>query len=335
MRRVCLTVYSFLIIALLATCTTAALDHKMSGQREGPALPANLSALELPLADIHFHPMPFMTPQDLLLRMDRLNIRWCGGAGAIIPPRDQGFDRELLFQKVLGDRYLRFAGFYELARNALISPNYVADASSESFKSAFGKIEEELRTGVARGMGEVFVNTRTSHTNPRMRFKIPPNSSGIRALWSLSARYGVPLSIHMQFDQDSVDQLRELLQSDPKGVLVLVHAGKDTVAAQVRSLLAEFPNLFCDLAYRSPPQEKGPVSSSVRIIFSKSVLKPDWKQLIEDYPDRFFVAVDDVQSWSQYDEVVATIREGLLGNLSPETAEKVAYKNAMRVFKLK
>ena len=334
MRRVCLAICPFLIVALLVACTTAALDHKMGGQREGLALPANPSALELPLADIHFHPMPFMTPQDLLQRMDRLNIRWCGGAGATAPGY-QGFDRELLFQKVLGNRYLRFAGFQELARNALISPNCVADASSESFKIAFGKIEEELRTGVARGMGEVFVNTRTSHANPRLRLKIPPNSSGIRALWSLSARYGVPLSIHMQFDRDSVDQLRELLQSDPKGVLVLVHAGKDTVAEQVRPLLAEFPNLFCDLAYRSPPQEKGPVSSSVRIIFSKSVLKPDWKQLIEDYPDRFFVAVDDVQSWSQYDEVVATIREGLLGNLSPETAEKVAYKNAVRVFKLK
>lgn len=334
MKRVCLAIYSFLIAALLVACTTAAPDHKMSEQREGSALPANPSALELPLADIHFHPMPFMTPEALLQRMDRLNIRWCGGAGAIVPCY-QGFDRELLFHKILGDRYLRFTGFHELACNALSSPNYVADASSEPFKIAFEKIEEELRTGAARGMGEVFVNTRTSHGNPRMRFKIPPNSSGIRALWSLSARYGVPLAIHMQFDQDSVDQLRDLLQSDSKGVLVLVHAGKDTVAEQVRPLLADFPNLFCDLAYRSPPQEKGSVSSSVRIIFSKSALKPDWRQLIEDYPDRFFVAVDDVHSWSQYDEVVATIREGLLGNLSPETAGKVAYKNAVRVFKLK
>jgi predicted TIM-barrel fold metal-dependent hydrolase len=139
----------------------------------------------------------------------------------------------------------------------------------------------------------------------------------------------------MQFDQDSIEQLRDLLQSDPKGILILVHAGKDTIAEQVRPLLAEFPNLFCDLAYRSPPQEKGPVSTSRRIIFSMSGLKPDWKQLIEDYPDRFFVGVDDVESWSQYEEVVATIRNGLLANLSPETAEKVAFKNAVRIFKLR
>lgn len=330
MKRIYLCICSFLAALLLAAGTTAALDQKISGTKGVPAT----AALESPLADAHFHPMSFMTPKALLERMDRLNIKWCGGAGAI-PPSDQGIERDRLFQKVLGDRYLRFTGYQALARNALSSPSFVADASSGSFKDAFKEIEEDLRTGVAKGMGEVFVNTRTSHVNPHMRFKISPNSSGIRALWSLSARYGVPLAIHMQCDKDSVEQLRELLRSDPKGVLVLVHAGKDTVAAQVRPLLAEFPNLFCDLAYRSPPQEKGPVASSVRIIFSKSGLKPDWKQLIEDYPDRFFVAVDDVHSWSEYDEVVATIREGLLRNLSPETAEKVAYKNAVRVFKLK
>jgi hypothetical protein len=89
MRRVWRAFCSFLIVALLAACTTTAPDHKMSSPREVPALAVNQAALELPLADIHFHPMPFMTPQELLQRMDRLNIRWCGGAGANTPPRDQ------------------------------------------------------------------------------------------------------------------------------------------------------------------------------------------------------------------------------------------------------
>lgn len=74
---------------------------------------------------------------------------------------------------------------------------------------------------------------------------------------------------------------------------------------------------------------------SVRIIYSKSGIKEDWRRLIEDYPDRFFVGIDDVYSWSEYDEVHATIREGLIANLTPDTAEKVAYRNAVRFFKLK
>lgn len=329
MKSLFLALCSFLIISLSTAC--------VSDQAERKTMPADHWTMEIPIADAHFHPMPFMTPQELMKRMDRLNIRWAGGAGAIVPKIRGNLppDREGPFQKVLGDRYFRFAGFDELSAVVSSAPQNLANAESEPFKRAFVKIEEELRTGAACGIGEVFVNTRTSHANPGMRLKISPSSSGIRALWSLSARYGVPLGIHMQCDPDSVVQLRELLQSEPKGVLVLVHAGKDTVADQVRPLLSEFKNLFCDLAYRSPPQEKGAFETSVRIVFSKAGLKPDWKQLIEDFPDRFFVAIDDVQSWSEYDEVVATIREGVLANLTKETAEKVAWKNAVRVFKLK
>jgi hypothetical protein len=57
--------------------------------------------------------------------------------------------------------------------------------------------------------------------------------------------------------------------------------------------------------------------------------------LIEDYPDRFMVAIDDVRSWDEYAGVVAAIRQGVLAKLSPATAEKVAYKNAVRLFSLK
>lgn len=44
--------------------------------------------------------------------------------------------------------------------------------------------------------------------------------------------------------------------------------------------------------------------------------------------------MDDVQRWGVYDDVVASIRSGLLAFLKPETAEKVAYRNAVRVFGL-
>ena len=63
-------------------------------------------------------------------------------------------------------------------------------------------------------------------------------------------------------------------------------------------------------------------------------LKPEWLQLVEDHPDRFMVAIDDVTSWEQFDEVVTAIRTGLLDKLTPATAEKVAFRNAVRVYRL-
>jgi tRNA(Ile2) C34 agmatinyltransferase TiaS len=46
------------------------------------------------------------------------------------------------------------------------------------------------------------------------------------------------------------------------------------------------------------------------------------------------VAIGDVHDWSEYDEVATAIRKGLLAHLKPETAEKLASRNAVRVFQL-
>lgn len=36
----------------------------------------------VPIADVHFHYMAFMTPEDLRVRVDRHNVRWVVSAGA-------------------------------------------------------------------------------------------------------------------------------------------------------------------------------------------------------------------------------------------------------------
>ena len=43
----------------------------------------------------------------------------------------------------------------------------------------------------------------------------------------------------------------------------------------------------------------------------------------------------DVEGDKKFGKAIRNVRSGLLANLSPETAEKVAYKNAARLFKLK
>jgi hypothetical protein len=63
-------------------------------------------------------------------------------------------------------------------------------------------------------------------------------------------------------------------------------------------------------------------------IFDERQLHRDWRTLIEDHPDRFVVGIDAVHDWQSYDSVLRAIRLGLLANLSPETAQKVASRNA-------
>lgn len=70
--------------------------------------------------------------------------------------------------------------------------------------------------------------------------------------------------------------------------------------------------------------------------FDNNGLKPAWKNLIETYPDQILIGTDACCGWfSSYSDMVAEIRNNLLPYLSSDLMEKVAYKNAVRIFKLK
>lgn len=64
-------------------------------------------------------------------------------------------------------------------------------------------------------------------------------------------------------------------------------------------------------------------------------LLPEWRTLIEDWPDRFVVAVDtfSTQRWRNYGEVVGTIRSWV-GNLPPDLGERLRVRNAEALFRL-
>lgn len=286
-------------------------------------------ANKLPLADAHFHIMSFMKPDELVERMDRYNIRWAGAAGPAGMIGDDG-----AFVAKLKNRYIRFAGQFEILQAGMQEGDAAfTNPHSAAFKYVAAEIEDMLADGRAVGIGEIHVNSRTSAAYAPVRRKVPTDSPGMKTLWALAAKYKVPLAIHMQFDPDSVEQLEALVATSPETQMILVHCGKDTDADQVRPIFERHPNVVCDLSYRSRPQEKGGWPN--RIIYDGSGIQSDWRKLIEDYPDRFVAGIDDVHSWSEYDAVHENIREGLLAHLTPETAEKVAYKNAVKWFNLK
>jgi predicted TIM-barrel fold metal-dependent hydrolase len=75
------------------------------------------------------------------------------------------------------------------------------------------------------------------------------------------------------------------------------------------------------------------VKGNQRNIFSESRVDSGWLELIEDFPDRFMIGTD-AHNANDYRKYVKAVRSGLLANLSDETAEKVAYKNAQHLFGL-
>jgi hypothetical protein len=330
-------------LGYLIRLLSLALSLPLAAQTQQPV--AGAQADTLPLADVHFHLMWFMTPLELKERMEKHNVRWVVSAGAIEGMTGvESFARDLEARKLLGNQFLPSVGWMSIRRaDVEVGVNRLyTDETSPQRDALLKLLDEQLSSGQQAVFSELHPNALTSTTIRQLLRRLPTDAPLFRELYKLSIKHKVPLPMHMQWHPESVEQLARLLESDREGVVLLSHCGKDSQAEQIRIFFERHPNVLCDLGFRSPPQsamESG--QDPARTIywgaglFSKAGIKPEWARLIEDYPDRFMVAVDDVHRWSTYDEVIKVMRTGLLAQLRPETAEKVAYRNAVRVFRLK
>jgi predicted TIM-barrel fold metal-dependent hydrolase len=61
-------------------------------------------------------------------------------------------------------------------------------------------------------------------------------------------------------------------------------------------------------------------------------LKPEWKKVIEDYPDRFVLGSDiNGGRFGGYDQTINIFRQIILPEMRKDVAEKIAYKNAWKL----
>jgi predicted TIM-barrel fold metal-dependent hydrolase len=192
------------------------------------------------------------------------------------------------------------------------------------------QLEIGLREKRYKGIGELVVNSVYSRSDKAAQY--PADSTLMRRLWALSAKYGVPLSVHLDATPDSLEQMERMLASDRDGTWIWAHTGWLPVANPplLRRLLQTHPNLFCELSGRE----------SIRRIYrgdpidNDRILKPEWKALLEGFPERFVIGSDvDPPTMAAYAEEIGYWRS-ILAQLSPATAAKLAHGNAERLLKL-
>lgn len=280
------------------------------------------------IADVHMHPMS-QSPIEQLTWMNRNGVKWAG-LGSM-----SKFKRKN-FSEVMKQRYIPFGGQGDMNR---IYIQYgladIEDESNELFQSMMQELEQQFENGEIKGVGEIFANNKTTNPKPNMRRKTRIDAPTYRAILDLVEKYGGAMSMHVQWDSDSIEQLRVLADHNPNGNIIWAHCGNDGSAYDVRQVLKSHLNIYCDLSARSKPKlsnwviNKRPQAE----IFTSYSLNGSWQDLIEEMPDRFMVGTD-TKGGSKYDKNISNIRNGLLANLSQETAEKVAYKNAQRLLDL-
>jgi predicted TIM-barrel fold metal-dependent hydrolase len=188
---------------------------------------------------------------------------------------------------------------------------------------AAGVLDVELARTKARVMGEVHlrqVSRKIDHD---------PTDPAFLDILRLGALRGVPVVVHYDLTRAAAAALERALALEREAVVVLAHAGGGK-PSDVEPLLARNANLMVDLSgmhfQRTPAlaSETGPLDAR-------------WKALIEKRPDRFLIGLD---AWAprlfepaMLDRLLRWTRR-VLGQLKPDVAERVAWKNAATLYRI-
>ena len=196
----------------------------------------------------------------------------------------------------------------------------VADPTSPA---AADKLEAALARSPARAVGEVHIRQVSRKIDRN------PGDAAFGKVLDVAARHKTPVVIHAELNDGATAGLEQALGAHREATIVVAHGG-EAAPARLEPLLARHANLVIDLSgmhfQRTPAlaTENGP-------------LDPAWKALIEKHPDRFVMGVD---VWAarlfepaMLDRLFKWTRR-VLGELKPDVAEKVAYANAVRLFRL-
>lgn len=305
-----------LAVGLLVTACQTTKSHLTEAEQ---AESTNIAST-VPIADLHMHDAVGMN------RRKETGVVW-GGLGSKFGGRFAWMSHKRNF----GDRFIAWAG-QSIFNSAYFSGGIdgMLNLNDPVLVILYDNSERDLKDGVIVGLGEIFINNRRSNKNVSFRRKGQVDAPGMRKFFDLVAKYDGFLALHMDPDPDSMAQLGNLLASNRRGRVVWNHCGGFSTASDVRSMLDEHPNLFCELSYRYPPINK----SRSWEIFTSGGIKSSWRKLIEDHSDRFMIGTD-AGSDDQFEGAINTVRMGLLPNLKPDTARKIAYQNAKRLFGLK
>jgi hypothetical protein len=165
-------------------------------------------------------------------------------------------------------------------------------------------LESRLALKVHKGIGEFHL------------FGGQTSTPVIRRLIEIVLRENIYLHAH----SDEV-AIVELFTIEPRIKVIWAHAGMSSGPQAVSALLDRYPNLSVDLAIRNGDVAPG------------GVLDPGWRALFLRHPDRILAGTDTwvTSRWEALPGSVAEVRT-YLNQLPRDVAEKIAYKNAERLF---
>ncbi|MFZ3058186.1 MAG: amidohydrolase family protein [Candidatus Methanoperedens sp.] len=281
----------------------------------------------LPIIDAEFHYGGDMDIDKLIHNMDRngVALTWLG------PNENQGSEESIRLNKLYPDRFV---------------PTTVHGDGQKWHGSDNGFLEKlgnDVRSGRYFAMGEFEARHYPSNTNNR-DVHMPVDSKAMQVVFLASSDTGIPFVLHHEAEDELLPELERMLVKYPEVKVIWAHAGRNRNPVTwakfsrpdaVREFLNKYPNLYFDFLASKPGSryQTGYVEGIMYDVTpSGASLNPEWKKLIEDFPDRFVLG-SDVNSgrFGEYDRVMNTYRTIILQGVREDVAEKIAYKNAWKL----
>ncbi|HEY4580026.1 MAG TPA: amidohydrolase family protein [Candidatus Acidoferrales bacterium] len=231
--------------------------------------------------------------------------------------------------------------------NAMIQQSVkTGDAGPEVQRRFRERAEEIIRMG-AVGFGEM----TSEHFLGGTPYQYAPNDHPLFLLLAdISAQHGAPIVIHLEAapeDMPTPPQLRapnpprvranlaafeRLLAHNRNARIIWAHLGSDSLGHRTpeltRRLLRAHPNLLIEIKTDPlDPRSNYPLDANGR-------LKPDWRQLLVEFPDRFLIGSDQ-----HYPEPKTAAQRWqtvihLFNQLPADVRQKIGTENAARVYPL-
>lgn len=165
-------------------------------------------------------------------------------------------------------------------------------------------IKQQLDKNFYKGFGEFHL------------FHDHKDTKVILEIMQLVAQHKLVLSAH-----SDASTIETLINMQPELTIIWAHCGMDQPIKDIRHMLEQYQNLYCELSFRDG------------ITDDSGMLSSEWKTLLETFPDRFITGSDTYipRRWANLPELTE-FTHGWLMQLSPRTANAIARDNINRLF---
>ena len=349
-KLICLSFIAFYALCCINGCKTTETNpgKNRTSFKENP--------LAFPVIDTHTHLSPdkngnfYSGAQTALSMMKKLGIEksfvmpypFTPGQHGLFTIDDPSFIRTV--QRHKGTLFFLGGGG---TLNVMIQETVRAGDVSEKLKKHFKEQALKILEKGAIGFGELgaeHVSMRSGHPY----LSAPPDHALFLLLADIAAENGVPIDLHMEavpVDMPlpeglssppnpkiltaNIPALERLLAHNRKANIIWAHAGWDNTGYRTPSVMAKLferhPNLYMSLkTNKRDRSENSPIRKGGRVT-------REWIDLITKYADRFLVGSD--LKYGQ-PRLAKTGVMAILRQLPPNVLKKVAYENAVRIFKL-